>query len=1083
MPLDMKVAKRLHRRIEHFIIPKKLRINGKKKPGLVFRDQDELPTSGDLSMNIQNALEHSEFLIVICTPETRKSQWVLQEISYFLKHHDRDHVLAVLADGTPEESFPPQLTAARHPGADFLTGENLFSENPDMDHPEDSLSETIEPLAANIAADTERRRSRLFRTESLRILAALIGCSYDELYRREQRYRAGKMAAAAGAVMAVAALVIGILLNRNAVIRANYEQSLRNQSVYLAEESINLLEGGDRLSAVALALEALPSDEKKRPYVSNAEYALGCAAGIYVSEGNASGLTGSGSLPHSTDIRGFWQNRKGDILCTVTSENMVTCWDTGRMKKTWEKKLEMSFSTSWGEIVGFYHDRDPVFRSDSRLYLMDGSTGEAIWTKNVSDLTEDSFTSFYQAGFSQDTDELIAFTSSEIIRLDAADGEIKNHFQWPMIDIEGEEPSYTSSSARVSEDGKLAAVTITYGSYPDSCCGIAVIDLLDGSVSAWYGGLPDVDTYIPNTYVFPDSDHVIFITSDMSGSSSTTLMNSFHLQTYSSDILNCLDLNTGKIIWTSEHRSSFTGGNHVFLLDQETLDRPVLAYGYANHLDILDPADGTVLGNTEFYSGIVSLDSFNDRIVCVTEGGQEGFLDPEDPGTWVSKEYFVDQITQAEARAGNVWVLSGRNRSELIHYTPVTQDPSWQSVPIEWAEETNDNLFLEDEYLITNGCLALLDGDRLLVSDGTQDCPVRELRLPQNDDILSRIRYYLSKFRNGILYLAFRDAEGVGMLQVDPASLRYRTVRWQDDDRHLVTFHSPDEADSFYALCASYEKETEKGGDEEDPSIHLSVCVLDDDMQITGEISLGTFTGIRTAETLMWDGDIIYLYLPETEQTFRTDIRTGKTMLCPEELTAALEKCYTSDEEELYEKAVLSRDHRRMALETAPGSLCVFQTADGSVCRIPEKLPDILTMTFTPDGQQLLTLDSGGTLCRFSAKDGTLLGRTSVYRSGNLYTGDIFLWQFPDKDFCVLTADKYLNFISLRDWAVFAYVPNCFGYIEETETLPCYSYISQDRGYGTFRRYTTEELQKYAQTILNGWELSPEQRLKYGLNE
>ena len=110
LPLDMNVAIKMHRRIEHYTIPRELRKNGEKKLGYVFRDQDELPISSNLTENICTALDHSEYLIVICTPETGNSAWVLREISYFLEKHDRDHVLAVLADGTPDTSFPDQLT-------------------------------------------------------------------------------------------------------------------------------------------------------------------------------------------------------------------------------------------------------------------------------------------------------------------------------------------------------------------------------------------------------------------------------------------------------------------------------------------------------------------------------------------------------------------------------------------------------------------------------------------------------------------------------------------------------------------------------------------------------------------------------------------------------------------------------------------------------------------------------------------------------------------------------------------------------------------------------------------------------------
>ncbi len=250
-PLDIWTAKRLHKRIEHYVIPKDLRKDGKKKLGLVFRDQDELPIASNLSENIREALDRSAFLIVICTPDSVQSPWVQREIRYFLEHHDRDHVLAVLADGTPETAFSPLLTERRSPDGDLL--------------------EEIEPLAANIVAENERTRRRLFRVESLRILAALIGCPFDSLYRRELRFRRQRAAAALGACALVAAVFIGMLLNRNAEIRAQLTRALISESQTLAALSEQAYREGDYNGALEYALQALPGEGRDRPYVPEAE--------------------------------------------------------------------------------------------------------------------------------------------------------------------------------------------------------------------------------------------------------------------------------------------------------------------------------------------------------------------------------------------------------------------------------------------------------------------------------------------------------------------------------------------------------------------------------------------------------------------------------------------------------------------------------------------------------------------------------------------------------------------------------------------------------------------------------------------
>ena len=54
--LDKKVAKKIHTMVERYVIPKELRKNGVKKLGKVFRDEEELPVSSNLTESIETAL-------------------------------------------------------------------------------------------------------------------------------------------------------------------------------------------------------------------------------------------------------------------------------------------------------------------------------------------------------------------------------------------------------------------------------------------------------------------------------------------------------------------------------------------------------------------------------------------------------------------------------------------------------------------------------------------------------------------------------------------------------------------------------------------------------------------------------------------------------------------------------------------------------------------------------------------------------------------------------------------------------------------------------------------------------------------
>ena len=82
--LDMEIAKKLHKGLETFHIPKPVQKKyGKKRIERVFRDQEELPIGSDLDDNITKALTNSDYLIVVCSPRTPESYWVCKEIDSF----------------------------------------------------------------------------------------------------------------------------------------------------------------------------------------------------------------------------------------------------------------------------------------------------------------------------------------------------------------------------------------------------------------------------------------------------------------------------------------------------------------------------------------------------------------------------------------------------------------------------------------------------------------------------------------------------------------------------------------------------------------------------------------------------------------------------------------------------------------------------------------------------------------------------------------------------------------------------------------------------------------------------------------
>ncbi len=109
----------LHRKLEHFHIPRKLLANDRSSRFLrpIFRDRRDLATSaGNFTEDIKNALAESRFLIVLCSPDAACSPWVDKEVRYFLENHGCDYslIVPVVLDGNPgsgkdDECLPEAL--------------------------------------------------------------------------------------------------------------------------------------------------------------------------------------------------------------------------------------------------------------------------------------------------------------------------------------------------------------------------------------------------------------------------------------------------------------------------------------------------------------------------------------------------------------------------------------------------------------------------------------------------------------------------------------------------------------------------------------------------------------------------------------------------------------------------------------------------------------------------------------------------------------------------------------------------------------------------------------------------------------
>ncbi|WP_205480010.1 toll/interleukin-1 receptor domain-containing protein [Sphingomonas arenae] len=137
----------------------------------IFRDRSELPAAGSLSDEIEEAVQGSRFLIVLCSPAAAQSRWTNEEITCFKKHHSEDQVLAAILSGEPfasevpgrehEECFPPALRT-------HFNRRGL------------PTSRRAEPVAADLREGGDGRRAGF-----LKIVAGMLGVGLDDVVQRE----------------------------------------------------------------------------------------------------------------------------------------------------------------------------------------------------------------------------------------------------------------------------------------------------------------------------------------------------------------------------------------------------------------------------------------------------------------------------------------------------------------------------------------------------------------------------------------------------------------------------------------------------------------------------------------------------------------------------------------------------------------------------------------------------------------------------------------------------------------------------------------------------------------------------------
>lgn len=303
---DSWVAKQIHKYIEHYHIPRAIQmVSGKKKFERIFRDKEELQLSADLTHEIYQVLEKAEFLIVICSPESKNSLWVNKEVEYFLKFHDQDRVFPVLTEGEAETSFPNCIM-----------------------HDED---QSLEHLAADFRHD-KKKFTRYMKTEMLRIISRMLCVSFDALKQRHRAYRRMQLSVAASIALTAIAIFAATNLYQRHQLNLENRTRLTNQAEYAAEKSLTMFREGDKKGALEEALSIRDPDDPEKLMSPYQTYALNTALSSYVPEEIDRFVPGT-TVGSTVSDGEFSEN--GTYYYTADSDGYISCYSVKNQTLLW----------------------------------------------------------------------------------------------------------------------------------------------------------------------------------------------------------------------------------------------------------------------------------------------------------------------------------------------------------------------------------------------------------------------------------------------------------------------------------------------------------------------------------------------------------------------------------------------------------------------------------------------------------------------------------------------------------------------------------------------------------------------------
>ena len=1067
-PADIAAAEEVQHRLERMHVPKKVREStGRQKIGRIFRDKEELPITSDLSENIEDALDHSEYLIVICSTATKESLWVEREIRHFLSKHDRRHILTVLVNGEPSDVIP-----------EVILNENVTRET-------DGETQAVEQIYEPLSCDFRVKGRSTRRAELLRLAAALLGCPYDELAQRERQYKRRRALIASSVAAVLVVTAIGYLIWSNLQIRSNYEraeenyrQAIENRAQYLANASLQALNADDRELALHLALAALPEDENT-PVSANVEYALSMASGAYLGDRD--------SPLYYRQLRNY--QMPGDIIDVVTNSDgtiLYLAYDDSALRAirpledTTLFDVRLNNPNDWIRSLEFGAGGQVFAFSGYGLTAIDGQSGDLLWEKeyyetttisnDLSDYRTLEQKNKYLCGdrgiwcVCQSHVNINASENSDwnlrVSLLDPQDGSVLE--QSEPIPYDGENNCYdvylhngSSSLALVCSEKNTYSVylyrfqensLLKLYDVPENVWITSLCFSEDGSKLYFYGVQTGVD--VSTIYSSNGEDSVFLYTRGL--------------------YVFALDTQSGELLWQSDfesNRLNYYGLKNGLKLRTTSTGEPALACVYGDSMVFLNAETGEKLCRCYCGSEIVYLRPAEDlTTLVILRSGEIGLISDGEDMLFFMKVFHVELDAAYYLKETGSYVVMTGDKTISV-YTDVVDETQIK------LEGDDSPAYLSAKSWTGSEYCVLLDDDCCLWLYSLADHRLIKKVLPDESGSYNNDSdYYLflgADSAEDYLYLFYKVYSG--------ESVFYR-LRLSDGE--LETLPITAEGITTAALI--------------DDALYLQIYSWRQSKLARLELDAAS------VEEAVWTVDL-------PKQTFYCNSSfVSQDCLLLLEKNAGYDSedtlllCYDQNGTLLYslsearktevKDVALSAD--RSLLAVAEATAVTVYDRDGSIrytLSLPERKVCSVFFLEGDAGTMLITLEVSGLLCKYRAADGALLSGIELSVQGE---NEVRRALFEQKDGLLYILplpyglEGTLSIVDVESWALRGEVPHCFGIDSKHDRFLC---LLEDREGricpAVYSHHSIDELRQLAETLLGGRSMSEEDRALYGLTD